>query len=143
MYEEFPTGRYDGEEVSYNDWLLPFNDSAPPNFPLADHEAPLPLVSTDPPRSGVSNDAELSKDQYATRSFNVLPDGGAASAVRDVTHIGATMSAAVTTIAQGLCRFIRTFYDCSMGSECVEGQGSGLIRAELSTLAYRPFNETR
>ena len=95
--------------MSYSDWLLPFNDNAPPNFPLAVHEAPLPLVSTEPPRSGDSNDAELSNDQYATRSFNVLPDGGAASAERDVTHIGATMSAAVNTTAQGFRRFIRTF----------------------------------
>ena len=78
MYEEFPTGRYDGEDVSYNDWLTPFNDSAPPNFPEADHEAPLPFVNVEPPTSGTLKLLDESNDQYAARPVRVVPAGGTA-----------------------------------------------------------------
>jgi hypothetical protein len=78
VYEEFPTGRYDGEEVSYNDWLPPFNDSAPPNFPEADHEAPLPFVNVEPPTSGTLKLLDESNDQYAARPVRVVPAGGPA-----------------------------------------------------------------
>jgi hypothetical protein len=78
VYEEFPTGRYDGEEVSYNDWLPPFNDNAPPNFPEADHEAPLPFVNVEPPTSGTLKLLDESNDQYAARPVRVVPVGGTA-----------------------------------------------------------------
>ena len=78
MYEEFPTGRYDGEEVSYNDWLPPFNDSAPPNFPEPDHEAQLPFVSVEPHTSGTLKLLDESNDQYAARPVRVVPAGGPA-----------------------------------------------------------------
>jgi hypothetical protein len=83
-YEEFPTGRYEGEDKSYSDWLLPFSESAPPNFPEAVQDAPLPFVKVDPPTSGTLKLLDESKDQYAARPLRVEPDGAAADTELEV-----------------------------------------------------------
>lgn len=107
-----PTGSHAGEDVSYSDCEAPLRDSAPPNFPDALHDALLPLVSVLPPTSGFWNAAELSKDQYPTRPFAVVPDGGAASAT-EAAHTGTTNAATVTNRAIVWLRLgTRTVYDC-------------------------------